>query len=175
MTHAPYEDFVQKAMQEYKRYVVKIALSPDRMQKADAIVKSLDWSFIPYGSANIHEIPDHRRGVYAFVVSLDSKALPPHHYVMYIGIAGRNSTRSLRERYTDYKNNKKNILNRRPGIAAMFANWESVLQFHFATVDNTVTTEELTNIEKTLNNALMPPYSLGDMDAELKRMRRAFS
>jgi hypothetical protein len=91
---------------------------------------------------------------------------------MYIGIAGRKSNRPLRARYRDYLNAKS--VRKRPKIARMIGTWHSVLCFFFATVDDDVDSDALEAIEKALNNALMPPFSQGDLDIELKQKRSAF-
>ena len=102
---------------------------------------------------------------------VNSEVLPPHGYILYIGIAGRNSERSLRERYKDYLYPKKVI--KRGGIQRVM-NWRSVLQFVFAPVDDTVTTEDLQRLERQLNTALIPPFSEQDMDAGVRAKRRAW-
>ena len=53
--------------------------------------------------------------------------------------------------------------------------WEPILRFFFAAVDETVSSDDLKNIEQQLNTALMPPFSIGDLDAETRQMKRAFS
>ena len=73
--------------------------------------------------------------------------LPPHEYILYIGIAGYNSQRSLRERYKDYLNAKKVI--KRAKIARMIGTWHEVLRFFFAPVETamfqTMTSRRLNN------------------------------
>ena len=98
--------------------------------------------------------------------------LPMHCYVMYIGIAGRKSNRSLRARYREYLNTKK--IMKRARIARMIGAWHSVLRFYFAPIDEDITSAQLEQIEEELNSALLPPMSEGDIEAGIKNQRRAF-
>ena len=56
----------------------------------------------------------------------------------------------------------------------MMGNWRRVLQFVFAPVDDTVSTEDLQRLEIQLNTALIPPYSEKDIDAEVRAQRNAW-
>ena len=147
-------------------------LSPENMLAGSYSVSSLKWKSIKYGKAGISRVPDDSRGVYAFAICTDSKVLPPHGYILYIGIAGRDSTRTLRARYKDYLNPKSVI--KRARIARMVGTWHEVLRFFFASVDKTLSAAELKKLEKELNTALMPVFSEGDLEASIKQKRRAF-
>ncbi len=165
-------DFANEATQEVAKYTVSVTLSPAEMLKGGYIVSSLAWDSISYGGTEIEKVPNDKRGVYAFAICQQSAVLPPHGYILYIGIAGRNSQRPLRERYRDYLNEKKVI--RRDRIARMIGTWHKVLRFFFAPVDDDVSSDELVALEKQLNTALMPPFSEGDLTADIKRKRKAF-
>lgn len=166
------EDFARKATAEIAMYDVRFNLSPERMLAEVGEIENLTWFCIPYGREQIHKVPNDRRGIYAFVVRSENRVLPPHHYVMYIGIAGERSNRPLRARYQDYLN--LNAVNKRPRIARMIGTWNRVLCFYFAPVDDAVDSDKLAAVEIALNNALMPPFSQGDLEIDLKRKRRAF-
>lgn len=165
-------DFANRAIEEIGRFRIVFTLSPSKIMTNDYVVNQLSWSSIKYGKAEIQEVPDDKRGVYAFAICQPSKVLPPHGYVLYSGIAGKGSSRSLRERYKDYLNNKK--IMKRPKIAFMIGNWHEALRFFFAPVDDAVSTEDLQTLETQLNTALLPPYPDRDMIAEVRTMRRAF-
>ena len=137
------------------------------------VIPSLDWRSIKFDEeAELSNVPNDKRGVYAFVVEQRSAVLPPHGYVLYIGIAGRDSSRSLRERYKDYLNQKKVM--KRVRIARMIGTWYQVLRFVFAPVGDDISSNELKILECQLNTALMPPFAEGDLEAETKQKRRAF-
>lgn len=165
-------DFANKASKEIRRYMVDVTLSPQKMMADEYDINSLDWDSISYGDTDLSNIPDDKRGLYAFTVCQHSDVLPPHGYVLYLGIAGRNSNRSLRERYKDYRNASK--VKKRVRIALMIGLWHEVLRFFFAPVDENVSSDDLKKLEQQLNTALMPPYSEGDLEADTKRKRRAF-
>ena len=113
------------------------------------------------------------RGIYAFVVSHSNSVLPHHGYVLYVGIAGKNSNRSLRDRYADYLNTK--IILSRDRVCAMIAGWAEVLHFVYAPVECSVSSDDLIALEKEISGALLPPFSPGDREARIKAMERMFS
>lgn len=165
-------DFANEATNEIAKFTIHVTLSPDKMMGEHAI-STLTWDSVSYGEEEqLDRIPADKRGVYAFVICQNSDVLPPHGYILYIGIAGRDSKRPLRDRYKDYLNPKK--VRKRARIARMIGTWHRVLRFFFAPVDDTVSAEDLKTLEKQLNTALMPPFSEGDLEAETKEKRRAF-
>ena len=164
-------DFVNRTSEPLK-YRLTLVLDPNRLPAADLALGPLTWQSIPYGSDEIHRVPDDKRGVYAFAISYTSSVLPPHGYVLYIGIAGKDSCRSLRQRYRDYLTYSKVI--ERESIARMIGCWSSILKFFFAPVEATVSSADLLEIERQLNTALLPPLSIKDVDAEIRQTRRAF-
>jgi hypothetical protein len=168
-----FKDFANEANAEIGNYRVQMMLSPDKMRFNTYCVPKLDWQSIRYGNAELNQVPNDRRGVYAFVLCEQSPVLPPHGYVLYVGIAGRGSTRSLRARYKEYLNAKA-VTKKRPRIAYMIGNWQPVLRFYFVPVEPDFPSEDLELLESQLNTALMPPFSEGDLEAETKKKRRAF-
>lgn len=155
------------------RYGCEFILSPECMTKNDYVLSSLKWYSVNFAAEQeIDQIPNNKRGVYAFSICQRNEILPPHGYVLYIGIAGRDSKRSLRERYKDYLQNSR--IKKRPKIYFMIGTWSEVLKFCFAPVEENVSSDELKTLEKQLNTALLPPLSQMDLDAEIKEMKRAF-
>ena len=165
-------DFVDQADKEIGKYRTEFSISTVKLLTTTFALPSLSWQSIKYGESELHLVPSDRRGIYAFVISHPSPVLPPHGYVMYIGIAGRNSNRSLKARYKDYLLPQK--VKKRERIARMIANLQDVLRFYFAPVDNSISTKQLEEMESQLNTAMLPPFSDGDMEAETKSKRRAF-
>ena len=165
-------DFANRASQDIGRFRITFTLSPTQMMTDDYVVNQLTWYSIKYGKAQINEVPDDKRGVYAFVICQPNMILPSHGYVLYIGIAGKNSNRPLRERYKDYLNSKR--IMKRTKIAFMIGNWHKILRFYYAPIDDVVSTDDLQRLELQLNTALLPPFSDRDMVADVRDMRRAF-
>jgi len=166
-------EFANEASDQIGKYKLEVILSPNHLRSNDYVINNLNWESIAYGKDELDSIPDNKRGVYAFVVSAPSAVLPPHGYVLYIGIAGRDSRRSLRARYKDYLNQKK--IMKRERIARMIGHWHEVLRFFFVPLDDDVSNEDIQRLEQQLNTALIPPFSFGDLEAETKRKRRAFT
>ena len=166
-------DFAKQANDEIGKFKFEVIVSPEKLQRDDYLLDVLNWDSIIYNDANdLEKVPDDKRGLYAFAICHPSDVLPPHGYILYIGIAGRNSDRSLQARYKEYLNKKKVL--KRPRIARMIGTWHEVLRFYFAPIDDDVSTEDLQEIEKQLNTALMPTFSEEDLEADAKRKRRAF-
>ena len=165
-------DFADAAANEIGKFRMAFVLSPQQLLADHYIVSPLRWDSISYGENDLQRIPSNKRGVYAFVICQHDAVLPPHGYVLYIGIAGRNSDRSLRSRYKDYLNPRKLI--KRTRIARMIGTWHQVLRFYFAPISDDVTSRELQQLEKQLNGALLPPVVEADLEADIKKKRRAF-
>ena len=166
------EDFASGAANAIARFSVYFTLSTDQFATNDFSIADLQWQSIPFGDAEKANVPNDRRGIYAFAICKESLVLPPHGYVLYIGIAGRKSDRSLRARYNEYLNAKKVL--KRERIARMIGTWHPVLRFYFAPVDDAITSHQLEELEKQLNSILLPPFSEGDLEAGIKQQRRAF-
>lgn len=165
-------DFVDTADAEVTKYELRFILNTDKIRALDSSEHPLTWNSIRFGSQEAQQIPDDERGIYAFVVSNLQDFLPPHGYIMYIGIAGRDSDRSLRARYRDYLMQSKIL--ERPRVARMIERWLPLLRFHYATVGAEVTSEDLKYLERRLNTAFLPPCSRGDVEADTRQKLAAF-
>jgi len=173
MDFSELDDFAADADRDVGRFSLDFTLAPERLLTDAFELKKLNWQSVAYlDSDGIKKVPDDRRGIYAFAIYGNSPIFPKHSYVLYIGIAGKDSDRSLRARYRDYFSKSKVLP--RAKVTMMIAKWRSVLHFHYAPIDDNVTTERLQSLEKQLNGALMPPMSTGDLEADLKKKRRAF-
>lgn len=165
-------DFANEATADIAKYKIPVVLNADNILADGHAVETLNWQSISYGEAELDSVPDDKRGIYAFAICRLSAVLPPHSYILYIGIAGRNSDRTLRDRYKDYLNQRKVI--KRVRIARMIGTWHQVLRFFFAPVDEDVSSDDLQRLEIQMNTAFMPPFSEGDLEAKTKLKRRAF-
>ena len=164
---------VDLAVQEIAKFKATFVLNPKFMALSTYRVPSLSWSSVPYGADDFDKVPDDTRGVYAFVVSHCSPVLPEHGYVVYVGIGGRRSNRSLQARYRDYLNTKKIL--KRDRVTKMIGNWADVLHFVYAPVAESVSSDDLITLEQEINGALLPPFSPGDRKARIKAMERMFA
>ena len=166
------DDFNDQVNREIASYEVRdVILNPDHLLADDFVIQHLDWRSIKFDRDEMEKVPDDKRGVYGFAIGVDSDVLPPHGYILYIGIAGRNSDRPLRERCRDYLTPSK-VIKRRRIKRAM--NWRRVLRLIFAPVDDTVPTEDIEALEIQLNTALISPFAEQDMEADLREKRGAW-
>lgn len=165
-------DFANRAYDDIGRYMVTSTLSPEKLALRGYPVSRLQWQSIEYQEADLRRVPDDRKGVYAFTVRQESKILPPHGYVLYIGATGFGPGRSLRDRYKEYRTPQKIL--KRPKVAMMIGTWHDVLQFMFAPLEDDFTDSDLQSLEERLNTALLPPFSQRDLEATVRRQRRAF-
>lgn len=143
-------------------------LDPANMA-ALALPVALQWQQIPFREENADGIVE-QPGIYAFAIAHGQAGLPPHGYILYIGEVGAKSgpTRTLRARFKDYVREKAR--GKRPQVAYFLNTWETCLVFHFASLDpNTV---DLFDVERRLNDAMIPPYSRGDFSADIRQMKR---
>lgn len=160
------------AVASIKKYELRFILNTQKISDLDGSENPLTWKSIGFGKQEIDKVPDDREGVYAFVISDPRVFLPPHGYIMYIGLSGRDSFRSLHDRYSDYF--KQSELKRRPRINRMIVQWHSLLRFHFAPVASDLPRAELKALEKRLITAFLPPCCRGDIEADTRKMMDAF-
>ncbi|MGE0702453.1 MAG: hypothetical protein AB7P22_00810 [Vicinamibacterales bacterium] len=134
-----------------------------------ALPVNLQWHQIPFRQENADGIVEEP-GVYAFAIGHSQAGLPPHGYVLYIGEVGGKSgpTRTLRARFKDYLREKTRA--KRPQVAYFLNTWETCLVFHFATLDPE--SVDLFDVERRLNDAMIPPYSRGDFSPEIRQMKK---
>ena len=165
-------DRVDLAARVIAKHKVDFTLIPEYMTTASYPVDELSWTSVRYGLDDADDVPDDQRGVYAFVVAHSDRVLPWHRYVMYVGIGGKNSSRTLRDRYNDYLNTKKVL--KRDRITRMIGTWSDVLHFAYAPVPESVSSEQLIDLEKEINSALLPPFSKADIKANIKKMQRMY-
>ena len=160
------------ALAQIKAHEIKFVLNTDAILALDSSEHPFHWNSIRFGKDEIQEVPNDQRGLYAFIIADQRTYLPPHGYIMYIGIAGRDSDRSLRARYEDYF--KHSEIERRPAVRRMIVAWHSILRFHFAPVDDNVPPAKLKAMERRLITAFLPPCCKDDIEADTMEMMAAF-
>jgi len=89
--------------------------------------------------------------------------LPPHGYILYVGITGNTSNSNLQTRYRQYLHDLRSE-NGRPAIVYMLKNWPKDWFFNFVALLNR--NGDLAKLEKALISCIMPPVgSIGLMAA----------
>lgn len=149
-------------------YAPTFRLNPAYMA-ALALPVELQWQQIPFREENADTILE-QPGVYAFAIAHSQPGLPPHGYILYIGEVGgkKGPERTLRARFKDYLREKTRA--KRPQVAYFLNAWETCLVFYFASLDPD--TVDLFDVERRLNDAMIPPYSRGDFSAEIRQMKK---
>ncbi len=165
-------DLAEDADKEIGIYQLSFILPTPKLVALASQLPPLTWHSVRYHPDTASQVPDDKRGTYAFVIATHGDSLPQHGYVCYIGIAGRDSTRSLRARYKDYFTPSK--IEKRMHVTRMLTKWWELLYFFYAPVPDSTATEELQRIERLLNSAFLPPFARGDLDAVVAAQRKAF-
>lgn len=165
-------DIVEEAERDIGDYRLPFILPAPKLAALNSQLPPMTWNSVPYHPDTASEVPDDKRGTYAFVIATPGDYLPPHGYVCYVGIAGEDSERPLQSRYKDYFTRSK--VEKRLHVSRMLTKWWQILQFFYAPVSDDTPTQELQRIERTLNSAFLPPFARGDLDAVVAAQRKAF-
>ena len=161
------------ALAQIKAHEIKFFLNTINIRALKRSENPFRWNSIRFDKNEIQSVPNDQRGLYAFIIADQRAFLPVHGYIMYIGIAGRDSDRSLRARYEDYF--KQSEIERRPAVRRMIVTWHPILRFHFAPVDDNVPSTDLKAMERRLITAFLPPCCKDDIEADTMEMMAAFS
>ena len=154
-----------------KYFEQRFILSADRF-KGPPIPGSLVWTTISHFT--VAQIPSiiAKPGVYAFSVVNRRGGMPPHGYVLYVGQTGaKKNARTLRQRAREYLNEKRT--GKRRHVWDFLNKWSGHLSFHFAKLDPN--SYDLEEVEKLLNDSLLPPYVINDFGTEIKAKKKAWS
>lgn len=152
---------------EMKLHEVRFRLVPSQMNAFENRA-GLIWKRLRFIPSNLLKVPDER-GVYVFVVAAPRKGLPSHGYVMYGGKAG-DGDHTLKKRFKDYLQYKKRPI--RPRIYRFLNDFEEALYFFYATILDT--TIDLESIEKSINDAMLPPMVRNDFSAAVRNAINSF-
>jgi hypothetical protein len=151
-----------------KTWAQEFVLSPVYWSKASviSIPTQFAWAKVPFRRTTKPPVPQER-GIYAFVLEPGGNPLPPHGYLMYIG-----STDNFLRRFREYLREVKRP--KRPKIHILLNRYinTSYLYFTFAPVlDKNVNVK---NLERELNDCLVPPYVELDFSAAVRPAVKAF-
>lgn len=150
------------AEDHYKAHTLSITIWPLAWKNAEVLV-DLDWNSVIFGRNTIEQVPEER-GIYALCISVKNSIMPNQHGpIVYIG----QTSRTLRIRYKEYlRDSEKGA--KRPKLQKLFELWPEDLDFCFAPVTDPGI--DLVQIEKVLNDAVMPIFVANDFSAEIKRI-----
>jgi len=163
----PYDFASHRARQKDFAYYTQRFLLDPRLILRCALPAQLTWHRVPFTKSTLNLVAN-QPGVYAFAIGRDTRHLPPHGYVLYIGQTGaKKNDRTLRQRAKEYYVEK--TTGTRPHISEFLNKWNRCLFFHFAPLDPNVV--DLLKIEAILNDALVPPYSIKDFSADIRKQK----
>lgn len=157
-------DFTAK----YKSAVHEFFLDLNSWRKFKTRYK-LSWHKLPFSEASKADIPEVR-GIYAFTVELTDCKLPPHGYILYMGITGNSSDANLKKRFSQYLLHLKNE-DGRPAVYIMLKKWQRDLQFNFVPLPSK--SIDLAKIERAFLGALIPPVNKKDLGADITAVKAA--
>jgi hypothetical protein len=131
---------------------------------------ALNWQRIDFRPQNHPAVPKER-GIYVFSCEHRGTKLPPHGYILYVGITGdEDSISTLYNRYAQYVRHQMTRTGR-PAVVYMLDNWAEHLSFYFCPITNPKIS--LGNIEQKILNCIIPPINKRDMTAEITAVKAA--
>jgi len=123
----------------------------------------LKWEKARFDTASQATVP-RERGVYVFTLEFAGAKLPPHSYVLYVGITGDTSGANLQRRYGQYLRNLRTEAGR-PAVVYMMMNWREELYFNYVALPNK--NSNLAKLERDLISSMMPPFNKRDIRATI--------
>lgn len=153
------------AHSEDKLRIVRTQLFPDRWRQFCKNY-SLDWQYTPFERKRVQLI-SRNPGVYCFHVGHKLNCLPPFGLSLYGGC----TESSLRNRCLNYFW-EKDAAQGREHVRVFLKVFEGDLTLGWSEVD--IKKFDIKTLEKHLNDALMPPYSVKDFTAKIKSARNAW-
>lgn len=130
----------------------------------------LNWQRVDFTPSNQCVIP-RMRGIYVFSAESRTPKLPPHGYILYLGLTGDEASDSnLYRRYGEYVRQQARKTGR-PAVTYMLDNWSDHLTFYFCPIKNP--NVSLAQIETRFLNAVIPPINKRDMDAAIISVQAA--
>jgi hypothetical protein len=164
---AEHDELVDKL----EEYGIEFNLLPDFLEKGNSDIENFEWDEVKFEDSSRSLIPDER-GIYAFTIHSSRPGLPKHGYIMYVGITGDNSSKTLRKRFKDYIQAEEAIIVKRPKVRKLLKKWAEVLYFQYVSItDESI---DLHDIEQRLNDLFQSPSVTQDFSAEVRAARRAF-
>ncbi|MYG96059.1 MAG: hypothetical protein F4195_05610 [Gammaproteobacteria bacterium] len=148
------------AIDFWRQHTIDAILWPSAWKKAD-VGFPLDWKSTEFSRNNINLIPD-TPGVYAFSISIRNSIFPSQRTIVYFG-----KTTSLQTRYRDYIGERRRG-SKRIKFGNLFKLWPDDIVFTFSMVDDQ--NYNLDEVEKVLNDAVIPHFVKQDFSAEIRSL-----
>lgn len=144
----------------WKQHTINAILWPLAWKNAN-VGFPLQWKRIEFCRKNIDQIPNSP-GVYAFSISIKNSIIPSQGTIVYFGQAS-----CLKSRYKDYIGERTRG-SKRIKFGILFKLWPDDIDFTFTTIDDQ--SYSLDEVEKALNDAVIPHFVTNDFSAEIRRL-----
>ena len=137
------------ALSDYR--LSRMVLSPPHWRGFNW-AQSIEWRAVPFGTANLEDVPKDQRGVYSFVVKPGIAAHPECAYLLYVGMV---KDQCFRDRFRQYlREREAGDLSRRIHVTQMLLKWDSFLWFCYAPIADEAA---IVPAEDALLAAYLPP------------------
>lgn len=127
----------------------------------------LDWNFTPFEKQLANQV-DNVPGIYCFHIGHFLNCLPSFGISLYGGI----TSRCLRTRFLEYFR-ERDAEGGRKWVRKFLLVFDGELSFAWSPID--IEVYDIDELERQFNDAMMPPYSVKDLSADVKAGRYAWS
>ena len=151
---------------ELNNHKLEFTFAPSLISTSKSFLSSynLNWETRKLTDFESHMLPEEA-GLYSFSIGLSDNSFPENNYILYYG---ETNKQTIQERFKQYTT--KSQISKRQSIFKMLKSWKEYLYFSYATVN--YKPSEIKEIEKKLNDAFMPPYSIRDYSEPVRTARR---
>ena len=161
----------EAAVADIKRHREFFVLHPPSWKRYGSGL-ALTWEHVAFNRSERARVP-RKPGLYAFAVQPPHTDFPPSSWLFYVGEVGATGSenRTLWQRYKEYLNELEDSI--RPKMGHLIYRYRDYVQFYYCELDPTA--NDLKALETKLISALWPDGNINDFDADVARIRRAFS
>lgn len=154
--------------------LVDPARSEEYWRENRSQLEALSWTTVRYCEAakngHIDDLDKHRIGIYVFIARPEHQIMSLPHFVLYVGIAGENSNRSLRDRLRDYFRIRQ--IQKRENIHKFLQLYYHETYIMYTYFDGP--SEDLKALEVALHEFFQPKIPIREYSPETKSARRAW-
>ena len=159
----------EAAVADIKRHREAFVLHPTSWKSYNSTY-ALKWKYVDFNKAARAQVPK-KPGLYAFAVHPPHSDFPPSSWLFYVGEVGATNSkdRTLWKRYAEYLKELDESI--RAKVGTFIYRYRGYVRFYYCELDPA----DLKATEMRLISALWPDGNINDFDADVARIRRAFS
>jgi hypothetical protein len=161
----------EAAVADIKRHMEDFVLHPPSW-KSYKSTRPLKWEYVDFKKTTRAEVPK-KPGLYAFAAQPPHSDFPPSSWLFYVGEVGATGSkdRTLWKRYDEYLKELEESI--RAKVGTFIYRYRGYVRFYYCELDPAA--NDLKAMETRLISALWPDGNINDFDADVARIRRAFS